>query len=140
MNKIAEKIAGKRQNTSLRVVADEIGISHSTLVRIEKGRAPDLNTFRLICKWLGMSPNELLGYRDHTTPHRHSYTIINPILFYPGDKVKIIEPNIDATVNKLTMDENGILYHCHYWQEACVHDVVMYGHELDFPKIEEVKQ
>lgn len=38
---------------SLREAAKEMGISHSTLSRIENGGKPDVDTFFVICKWAG---------------------------------------------------------------------------------------
>ncbi|MGH7468018.1 MAG: helix-turn-helix domain-containing protein [Longimicrobiales bacterium] len=61
VQKLAALIRTKRGKKGLRETADEIGgVSASTLSRIEAGRVPDLDTFAAICKWLHVSPNELL--------------------------------------------------------------------------------
>lgn len=52
----------KRGDLGLRTAADQIGITHTTLSRVEAGNLPDLNTFIKICKWLGVQPNEVLGF------------------------------------------------------------------------------
>ena len=45
---------------TLRDVSSDIGISHSTLSRVLKGKTPDLHTFVKIFKWLDISPSYLL--------------------------------------------------------------------------------
>ena len=46
----------------MREVANEIGISAATLLRIESGRTPDVDTFGKVCRWLGIDPGEFLGF------------------------------------------------------------------------------
>ncbi len=55
------KIAKKRGDHGLRVTAKEVGISSSTLSRIENGHLPDLETFKKICDWLEVNPGDVLG-------------------------------------------------------------------------------
>lgn len=57
----------KRGELGLRTAADQIGITHTTLSRVEAGNLPDLNTFIKICKWLGVEPNEILGFSGSPT-------------------------------------------------------------------------
>ena len=45
----------------------EIGISAATLMRVESGRTPDVETFGKLCRWLGVDPGEFLGFK---TAHR----------------------------------------------------------------------
>jgi transcriptional regulator with XRE-family HTH domain len=52
----------KRGKRHLREVATEIRISAPTLMRIESGRVPDLETFGKVCKWLGIDPGDFLGF------------------------------------------------------------------------------
>jgi transcriptional regulator with XRE-family HTH domain len=51
----------KRGNKKLRETAREIGIGPATLMRVESGRTPDLETFGKLCKWLKIDPAEFLG-------------------------------------------------------------------------------
>ena len=44
----------KKQKLSLRNVEDEIGVSHATLSRIERGYAFDILTLEKIVAWLGL--------------------------------------------------------------------------------------
>lgn len=60
---LGRKVAGSRGNRKIRETAKEIGITHSTLLRIEAGYLPDLNTFKKVCQWLGVDPGEVLGVK-----------------------------------------------------------------------------
>lgn len=62
MEELSLKVKSKRGNRGIRAVATEIGISHTTLARIEAGKQPDLKTFAKICKWIGVDPNSILGF------------------------------------------------------------------------------
>jgi transcriptional regulator with XRE-family HTH domain len=46
-------------NLGIRAAAREIGISHATLARVEKGFLPDLENYQKICRWLGIEPNAM---------------------------------------------------------------------------------
>ena len=59
---VRERRSGRR----LREVAEEIGISAATLMRIESGRTPDVETFGKVCRWLGIDPGEFLGFESST--------------------------------------------------------------------------
>lgn len=56
-----EFVKNYRGKKGIRAAADEIGISHPTLSRIENGHIPDLEKFSLICKWLKVNPSFFLG-------------------------------------------------------------------------------
>ena len=47
----------KRGDRGIREVAKEIGISHATLSRVERGHLPDLENYEKICRWLGIGMN-----------------------------------------------------------------------------------
>jgi len=51
----------RRGKKKLRETAKEIGIGPATLMRVESGRIPDLETFGKICKWLQTDPGTFLG-------------------------------------------------------------------------------
>lgn len=53
--RFSEMIKSKRGNKGLRVLASEIGISASTLSRIEQGNIPDIDTYLRLCDWLEVS-------------------------------------------------------------------------------------
>jgi transcriptional regulator with XRE-family HTH domain len=74
IHELARMIRSKRNNRGLRTVAKEIGeISASTLSRIEQGKVPDLDTFIILCKWLGVSAdhftNDLSGITSNGNAH-----------------------------------------------------------------------
>ncbi len=53
---LAEMIKSKRRGAGLRQLSSEIGISPSTLSRIEQGNLPDIETYLTLCNWLEVSP------------------------------------------------------------------------------------
>jgi DNA-binding Xre family transcriptional regulator len=60
-------VRGKRGKRRLRETAKEIAISAATLMRIEAGRIPDVETFGKICRWLEIDPGEFLGLEKTST-------------------------------------------------------------------------
>ena len=44
----------------IRAAAKEIGVSHPTLSRIERGHLPDLENYQRICRWLGEDPETIV--------------------------------------------------------------------------------
>ena len=60
---LAEKIRQRRVGKGVRETAKGIGISPSTLSRVENGKIPDLETFGKICAWLDDDPALYLGLR-----------------------------------------------------------------------------
>jgi transcriptional regulator with XRE-family HTH domain len=58
---LALDLTRRRSSRPLRAVALEIGISAATLLRIESGKGPDLESFAKLCRWLGTNPNRYLG-------------------------------------------------------------------------------
>lgn len=67
---LGQLIAAKRGRRGIRAAAREIGVSPATLSRVENGHLPDLENFRLICKWLEVEPNQILGFASSTTSGR----------------------------------------------------------------------
>lgn len=52
-----------RENKTLRDAARTIGISPATLMRVEAGRVPDVETYGKLCTWLGADPGSYLGFK-----------------------------------------------------------------------------
>jgi transcriptional regulator with XRE-family HTH domain len=48
-------IKSKRGNIGLRQLSSEIGVSPSTLSRVEQGSLPDIETYLKLCNWLEVS-------------------------------------------------------------------------------------
>ncbi|RYD50561.1 MAG: XRE family transcriptional regulator [Sphingobacteriales bacterium] len=50
---LGRRVLEKRADKGIREAAKEIGVSHGTLSRIERGFMPDMHTYKKICDWLG---------------------------------------------------------------------------------------
>lgn len=61
INDLAPLVLRKRGNMGVRAAAMEIGVSPTTLTRVEKGNIPDVKTLNKICKWLGEEPTKFTG-------------------------------------------------------------------------------
>lgn len=55
------RVKEKRGKQGIRAAAKEIGISHATLSRVERGFMPDLVNYRRICRWLGIDVEDIVG-------------------------------------------------------------------------------
>jgi transcriptional regulator with XRE-family HTH domain len=62
LSNLGAMVKRRRGTTKLREAAAEIGISAPTLLRVESGRLPDLDTFGKICRWLNVDPGDFLGH------------------------------------------------------------------------------
>jgi transcriptional regulator with XRE-family HTH domain len=58
----------KRGKKKLRETARDIGIGPATLMRVENGRIPDIETFAKICIWLKTDPGTFLGFKSDPSP------------------------------------------------------------------------
>ena len=67
----------RRGASKLREAAAEIGISAPTLLRVESGRLPDLDTFGKICVWLQVDPGDFLGHPRQSSPATPAETTIS---------------------------------------------------------------
>jgi transcriptional regulator with XRE-family HTH domain len=73
MEPLARLIRDKRAGRTLREVAEETGVSAPTLLRIERGRAPDLATFARLCRWLEIPADALLPGEPAATDGRPTW-------------------------------------------------------------------
>lgn len=71
---LGPKVAEKRGTSGVRETARKIGINHSTLLRIENGLLPDLETFGKLCKWLEVDPSLFLEIKP-TVSEKTDFTI-----------------------------------------------------------------
>lgn len=61
IEQIGGLLAKHRGNMGLRAAAKEIGISPSTLSRIENGHVPDVGTLEKVCQWIGEDTTKFTG-------------------------------------------------------------------------------
>lgn len=64
---LAQRIQEYRAGKGIREAAREVGVSPSTLSRVENGHIPDLETYRKICIWLNEDPAVYLGLKPEST-------------------------------------------------------------------------
>lgn len=55
----------QRGERKLRETAAKIGIGPATLMRVENGRIPDIETFGKLCNWLKIDPGSFLGFQNN---------------------------------------------------------------------------
>lgn len=61
IGELGKLLARRRGQMGVRATAREIGISPSTLSRIENGHVPDVGTLDKVCAWLGEEPSRFTG-------------------------------------------------------------------------------
>lgn len=73
LESLGEMIINKRnvEGVGVRAAAKAIKISPATLSRVENGYLPDLKNFTLICDWLGVNPDQILGFESTQEPVNH---------------------------------------------------------------------
>lgn len=67
------RVREKRGQQGIRAAAKEIGISHATLSRVERGYLPDLERYEKICKWLGVGVETGKPRQDAAPPSGVAY-------------------------------------------------------------------
>ncbi|MBY0290879.1 MAG: helix-turn-helix domain-containing protein [Mycobacteriaceae bacterium] len=58
VSNLGAMLRARRGALSLRQAAAAAGVSFSTFARVEAGSHPDLTSFTLLCRWLGVSPSQ----------------------------------------------------------------------------------
>ena len=64
IKELAPLVIKHRGGMGVRAAAAEIGISPTTLTRIEKGHVPDVGTLEKLSAWLGEEPSKFTGIGD----------------------------------------------------------------------------
>lgn len=64
IKELAPLVLKRRGSMGVRAAAAEIGISPTTLTRIEKGHVPDVGTLEKLGAWLGEEPSRFTGVGD----------------------------------------------------------------------------
>lgn len=86
LQRIGPLLRERRGDRGIREVAQEIGISSATLSRVERGKVPDLETFRKICAWLHIDPGDVLGKPGQEPSKERSPEPI-PAVHFKADRV-----------------------------------------------------
>ncbi len=80
LSSLGALVRTKRSERKLRETAQEIGIGPATLMRVENGRIPDIETFGKLCNWLGIDPGSFLGFqRESSTRSANAEMSHSPI-------------------------------------------------------------
>ena len=90
-------VRNKRGDAKLRETANSIGISAATLMRVESGRIPDVETFGKLCTWLNIDPAQFLGFRKDEAKGASDENVLTIGAHFRADKTP--KP---ATVNALS--------------------------------------
>lgn len=76
LSSLGRLIREKRGDNKLRETAKAIGIGAATLMRVENGRIPDLETFGKLCIWLNVEPGNFLGFeKQESSEESHNPTL-----------------------------------------------------------------
>jgi transcriptional regulator with XRE-family HTH domain len=83
----------KRAGRGLREIADQTGVSISTLSRLEHGEIPDMDSFLALLSWLKLPSSEFI--REDEPKQRDTINLIEELLRQDG----VLSPHvIDAFV------------------------------------------
>lgn len=68
VQRLAALVSSKRDKRPLREIAEETGVSPSTLSRVENFHTPDMISFLALCNWLQVHPGDLFGVSGELPP------------------------------------------------------------------------
>lgn len=86
MLRLGGLVRKKRGDDGIRAIASKIDVSAATLSRVERGHVPDIGTFRKICAWLEVDPNEFLGVESGIRPDLTPLSgVIPPAVHFRAD-------------------------------------------------------
>jgi transcriptional regulator with XRE-family HTH domain len=79
LGSLGNDVRKHRENKTLRDAAHDIGISPATLMRVEAGRVPDVETYGKLCTWLGVDPGSYLGIKPASTnvPEAPTHVVVS---------------------------------------------------------------
>ena len=108
---LAEMIRNKRESTNLglREAAEQIGkFSASTLLRIENGNLPDLDTYFKICTWLNVPADYF--YADNLkeeNPHKKAIALLRADKKLPTKTANMLVEMINLAYGYLEGNEKS---------------------------------
>ena len=78
IEELAPMVLRRRGNMGVRAAAAEIGISPTTLTRIEKGHVPDVATLDKLSAWLGEEASKFTGVGDLQIAFKNKKAVPQP--------------------------------------------------------------
>ena len=96
LSNLGTMVRTKRGDAKLRETAQDIEISAATLMRVESGRIPDVETFGKLCTWLNVDPAQFLGFKKDAAQKSRNENVMTIGAHFRADKTP--KP---ATVNAL---------------------------------------
>jgi transcriptional regulator with XRE-family HTH domain len=84
---LGNRVSQTRGNMGIRAAAAEIGVSPTTLSKVERGHIPDMKTLEKICTWIGESPDRFTAVgglqiafkKDQAVPKTTAKSLANAI-------------------------------------------------------------
>lgn len=64
LRRLADLVRARRGQTDLRDAAKQADVSAATLSRVERCEVPSVETLLRLCEWMGIGPNEALGWTE----------------------------------------------------------------------------
>jgi transcriptional regulator with XRE-family HTH domain len=74
----------KALGLSWRRVAQDTGVSPSTLTRMQQGKSPDINTFTALTAWLKMPGEQFTSTESRKTAEPHPLAVLSTVLTAEG--------------------------------------------------------
>jgi DNA-binding Xre family transcriptional regulator len=86
LSSLGTMVRKKRGEAKLRDIAEIVGISAATLMRVENGRIPDVATFGKLCTWLEVNPGDFLGYKEENLKNAAASNTLSISAHFKADK------------------------------------------------------
>ncbi len=73
LENLGRRVREKRGAQGIRLTAKQIGISHATLSRVERGFLPDLENYKKLLQWLGVENETSSNTQTNSPPSGVAY-------------------------------------------------------------------
>lgn len=101
LSSLATMVRKKRGDAKLRETAAKIDISAATLMRVESGRIPDVETFGKLCTWLDVDPGRFLGFKKDAVKPAEEEQLMTISAHFRADKTP--QPATVAALAKMIL-------------------------------------
>lgn len=101
LSSLATMVRKKRGDAKLRETATKIDISAATLMRVESGRIPDVETFGKLCTWLDVDPGRFLGFKKDAVRPAEEEQLMTISAHFRADKTP--QPATVAALAKMIL-------------------------------------